>query len=110
MARNTRVRIDDENQAADEQPGTPGGSPGVYVDESKQPVQDHGPSTVERPVAKGPTGRKFRVVRGPEMVMYAGSKTRLHVGRIMGEVSCDLDLLRRQGVVFEEVVEPASGG
>jgi len=50
--------------------------------------------------------RRFRVVGGPEYVMYAGCKTRMLHGKVYTENAIDLDLLRRQGVQFEELDPP----
>jgi hypothetical protein len=47
--------------------------------------------------------RRFRVVGGPEYVMYGGCKTRMLHGKIYTENAIDLNFLRRQGVQFEDL-------
>jgi len=57
-----------------------------------------------RRVSEAPTGRQFEVVRSPGMVGYPGQgKVRLPVGKVVSDASCDLDHLRRQGVVLKEI-------
>lgn len=57
-----------------------------------------------RRVSEAPTNRQFEVVRSPGMVGYPGmGKVQLKVGKILSDASCDLDHLRRQGVLLQEI-------
>jgi hypothetical protein len=53
--------------------------------------------------ASCPPPKRYRVVGGPDKVMYAGVQTIVRPGKIYTEGSVDLDFLRGQGVVLEEM-------
>jgi hypothetical protein len=52
--------------------------------------------------------RRYRVVETPPSVMYEGQRLTMNRGKIYAEGCVDLDFLRDQGVVFEEVGKASS--
>jgi len=78
------------------------GSPATQARASALPAAMVGSG--KRRVSEAPSGRRFEVVRSPGMVGYPGQgKVQLRVGKIVSDASCDLDHLRRQGVVLQEL-------
>jgi hypothetical protein len=83
----------------------PGGAPGVLP----EPVRVvHIPGTVspaanrELPNRPAVEARRFRVVAGGP-VLYDSARVDMRTGKIIADNQYDLDLLRRQGIVLEEV-------
>jgi hypothetical protein len=65
-----------------------------------EPAQSAGTETV--PAEVPPVSRKFVVVRGAN-IMYGGCLSYMPAGKIVMEHAFDCELLRRQGVVLEQV-------
>jgi hypothetical protein len=106
MARNAPSKIkQDQEQTGVEQP-MKGGALGVPEPaRALTALPQQMLSSLRRQKADaGPQARQWRVVGGPAMITYRNSRMPLKIGRVMSEASCDVDLLRRQGVMFEEVV------
>jgi hypothetical protein len=113
MARNTRGKQAEQgfSYAAGEAPPMIGGTPGTpggqqkHLSPTGQVIQGMvGPSGRPLSIDEGPPGRQYQVVGGPGFVMYASAKTPIRMGKIVSDVNCDVDLLRRQGVVLREIV------
>lgn len=49
-----------------------------------------------------PKPKQYRVIQTPGIVMYNGCTARVMHNKVYPEGAVDLDLLRRQGVVFQE--------
>jgi hypothetical protein len=85
--------------------GVLGGAPGVLPDPRATPSPGHPLTTAAPPRAvAGAAARSkmHRVVTGGP-VMYDGSRVEMKTGRVIAENAFDLDKLRRQGIVLEEV-------
>lgn len=112
MARNIPGKQSSKSSEAD-RPAVPGGSSGLF-EEMAVPLGTVGqavePSRVD-PWADRPTVpvRHFVVRSGPQMergrirAYYNGCTINLAPGKIIADNQYDLDLLRRQGIVLEEV-------
>jgi hypothetical protein len=101
-----------KNEGVDKPPPMAGGTSGQPDDPNPRATRIHGKDDVapqavreERPEVKV---KQFRVTGGPPMVMYMGQSCRMVHGKIVNETSVDIDLLRRQGVVLEELKEEAA--
>lgn len=98
------------NEGTDSAP-MPGGTSGQPDDPNPRSniihgINDVAPATVEKPDRPEVTVRRFKVLPGsPATVMYEGQSCRMVVGKIVSENNTDVDLLRRQGVLLEEVKE-----
>jgi hypothetical protein len=110
MARNLPKQINDQPEPGQpvvgEVPPLKGGTLGVTTTQTRASAL---PATMGRqPVdARAATGRQYKVTAAPNLVTYPGQgKTRLPVGKIVSDASCDLDVLRRQGVELQEIARP----
>jgi len=96
------------NESTDTSPMV-GGTSGQPEDPNPRATRIHGIDDVapsgtrdDRPVVEP---KRYRVVGGPPSVMYGGGSVRMVLGKIVTDASTDVDLLRRQGVVLEELKE-----
>ena len=82
----------DEARPDEAQDPVPGGALGILPD-------------AERTISTGGHNIVGSAKRasGHPLVMYESAVTRLHVGKVYGENEVDLDMLRSQGVQFEEI-------
>lgn len=109
-AQESSVEVQDEEQSPEV-----GGALGVLPD--SRPIAPAGGrhiigSAKRASATVAPAIKKFRVVgstgrhdgSGHPLVMYESSVTRLSVGKVYGENEVDLDLLRAQGVLLEEIL------
>lgn len=112
MARHVVKQRADSSEASSEsvvdQPTMPGGASGMPVDPNPQSTIFHGiddiaPARSVDDPERNRLPKQYRVVGGPEQVMYDGQKIRMIAGKIYSENAVDLDLLRRQGVQLEEI-------
>ena len=110
MARNAVRKVQQAAVAAEpaqEAPPMKGGTLGVPSKLQAVPTGMASGATRTRDGAPG--GRQYKVMSGPMsggqiMVSYPGNgKTRLMVGKIVSDVSCDIEHLRRQGVELKDV-------
>ena len=88
----------------------PGGAAGVPDDPNPRSTVIHGiddiaPARPEPDEDRKRLPRQFRVIGGPAEVLYDGGRVRMVPGKVYTENSVDLDLLRRQGVQLQEVME-----
>lgn len=96
--------------APGEQAPLPGGTSGAPPDPNPPCTRIAGIDDVtparDLPDPVTPLRRMYRVAKSPEMVVYAGGRVRMPVGKLYPEGTVDFDVLQRQGVVFEEVATP----
>lgn len=89
----------------DEHVSMPGGAPGIYQDATRI-MNDMRSATAYRepdPDAPPPPEvKKYRVMNS-QFILYNSCRVTLPVGKIVDGRSYDLDLLRNQGVVLNEV-------
>lgn len=80
-----------------------GGSPGVAPGDLSE-VRMPGAVTARANLGSVPAEpiARYRAVNGGH-VMYGGCRTVIRAGKLVDAYSYDLDLLRRQGIVLEEV-------
>ena len=108
MARNAvRKATATEQQAVPgEVPPLKGGTLGVPSAQAKLSTLPKGMVGSTRRREEGvPGGRRYEVVGGPDMVTYPGQgKVRLLRGKIVSDQSCDIELLKRQGVKLQEIM------
>jgi hypothetical protein len=91
--------------------GEEGGAPGiVHVSETLNPPVLTIPGMKPPPRAvkedpKAPKPKRYVVKGGPDHVIYGGVKVPMRHGKVYTEHTVDLDLLRRQGCIIEELVD-----
>lgn len=61
------------------------------------------PQEDQAPPADPVAPRQFRIVAGPHTISHAGMPAPLSIGKVVSDHVADIDALRKQGVVFEEV-------
>ena len=117
MARNTTTKKIEEAPAdvPGDVPPMKGGTLGVVTTQTRPSALPTGMVGKAREVIRdSKPARTFEVVQSPGSVMYGSCRTRLPVGKVVSEASCDLDMLRRQGVhlqeILPEVVTPVETG
>jgi hypothetical protein len=90
----------------------PGGASGQpddpFGDRNAPSTKIHGladiaPARAELKVSR--PARRFQVVGGPESVMWEGGRVRMNHGKIYPETATDIEFLRKQGVIFQELVD-----
>jgi hypothetical protein len=111
MARNAVATVKKDKSVmmpAGEAPPMTGGTLGVASSKlTALPAGMLGAGRSKAPAAV--QARQWRVTNNPSgMVSYPGmGKTRLPVGKVISEASCDVEHIRRQGVELVEVTPPA---
>ena len=95
----------DETEEGEET--TPGGALGLpdnALEAVKQTVggQQLGTALVKE-TAGAPKAKHYRVIQGG-FIMFQGCKTRVPTGKLLDDVSTDVDYLQLQGIILEEVV------
>lgn len=103
MAR--RVNVSEGSTAPAEEEavtGMPeGGAPGV-IDDASKTIHEPGKPVASVAAAEFVHPKQYRVVNGGA-VMHANCRTFLKPGKLVDEANFDLELLKRQGIILEEV-------
>jgi hypothetical protein len=118
MARNhvKKLASGDEGTAPTDDPSDkapiPGGTLGVVMDRAETRISGLPNNVVGSAVRTAkhdvPPAREFRVVSAPQHgVMYDMCRVYMRPGKVVTELTYNIPLLVRQGVVLEEILPPA---